>query len=70
MQQQQQQIIRNWDLEELEDDDPYALRVLRRGTQYSGNPPHDVVSMRVRPDQMEQTDFVWMPYQEIASPIE
>jgi hypothetical protein len=32
------------------------FRVLRRGTQYSGNPAHDVVSMRVRLDQMEQTD--------------
>jgi hypothetical protein len=35
------------------------FRVLKRGTQYCGNPAHDVVSMRVRLDQMEQTDVIF-----------
>jgi hypothetical protein len=35
------------------------FRVLKRGTQYCGNPAHDVVSMRVRLDQMEQTYVIF-----------
>jgi hypothetical protein len=33
--------------------------VLSRGTQYSGNPAHDVVSMWIMLDQMQREDVNW-----------